>query len=89
MLGAEFATLGPKSGALVVRFREENERFVRGILEQGRKEETFSIPRRPERHRRTDLFAILEGELLIARGADGPRLFFCGSFSAFEALLRG
>jgi TetR/AcrR family transcriptional repressor of nem operon len=74
MLGAELASLGTASAGLVQRFRTENERFLREILEQGRRAGQFKF--------KGDLgataalvFALLEGEVLIARGAAGIKHF--------------
>jgi TetR/AcrR family transcriptional regulator, transcriptional repressor for nem operon len=74
MLGAELASLGTASAALVQRFRKKNEGFLIEVLEQGLKDGQFKFP---GDHRATAalIFALLEGEALIARGAAGVRDF--------------
>jgi len=74
MLGAELASLGTASAALVQRFRKTNESFLTEVLEQGLKGGQFKFS---GDHRATAalIFALLEGEVLIARGAAGVKDF--------------
>jgi TetR/AcrR family transcriptional regulator, transcriptional repressor for nem operon len=74
MLGAELASLGTASAALVQQFRKRNETFLTEVLELGLKHGQFKFS--------GDLgatasliFALLEGEVLIARGAAGVQDF--------------
>jgi TetR/AcrR family transcriptional regulator, transcriptional repressor for nem operon len=74
MLGAELASLGMASAALVQRFRKKNEGFLTEVLQQGLKDGQFKFS---GDHRATAalIFALLEGEALIARGAAGVKDF--------------
>jgi hypothetical protein len=74
MLGAELASLGTASAALVQRFRKKNEGFLTGVLQQGLKNGQFNFS---GDHRATAalIFALLEGEMLVVRGAAGVKDF--------------
>jgi len=74
MLGAELASLGAASAALVQHFRKRNEAFLTGVLQQGLKDGQFNFS---GDHRATAalIFALLEGEMLVARGAGGLKDF--------------
>jgi len=74
MLGAELASLGTASAALVQLFRKKNEGFLTGVLQQGLKNGQFNFS---GDHRATAalIFALLEGEMLVVRGAAGVKDF--------------
>jgi TetR/AcrR family transcriptional regulator, transcriptional repressor for nem operon len=74
MLGAELASLGTASAALVQLFRKKNEGFLTGVLQQGLKDGQLNFS---GDHRATAalIFALLEGEMLVARGAAGVKDF--------------
>jgi TetR/AcrR family transcriptional repressor of nem operon len=74
MLGAELASLGMASATLVQRFRKKNEGFLTEVLEQGLKDSQFRFAGDPGATAAL-IFALLEGEVLIARGAAGVRDF--------------
>jgi len=74
MLGAELASLGSASVALIQRFRKKNEAFLSQILQEGLKEGQFKFPG-DARDTAALIFALLEGEILIARGAAGMKDF--------------
>lgn len=74
MLGAELASLGTASAALVQRFRRKNEGFLTEVLEQGLKNNQFKFSGDPGATAAL-IFALLEGEVLIARGAAGVEDF--------------
>jgi TetR/AcrR family transcriptional repressor of nem operon len=74
MLGAELASLGTASAALVQRFRMKNEGFLTEVLQQGLKDGQFKFSGN-RRATAALIFALLEGEVLIARGAAGVRDF--------------
>jgi len=74
MLGAELASLGSASAALVRRFGKKNEAFLTEILERGLKDGQFKFSGDPGATAAL-IFALLEGEVLIARGAAGVKDF--------------
>ena len=74
MLGAELASLGTASAALVQRFRKKNEDFLTEVLQQGLKDSQFKFSGDPGATAAL-IFALLEGEVLIARGAAGVKDF--------------
>lgn len=52
MMAAEYETLPPPMQDAIVRFFDENERWLARILEQGRREGSLRLQARPERRRR-------------------------------------
>jgi TetR/AcrR family transcriptional regulator, transcriptional repressor for nem operon len=74
MLGAELASLGTASAALVQRFRKKNECFLTEVLELGLKHGQFKFSGDVTATAAL-IFALLEGEALIARGAAGVKDF--------------
>lgn len=74
MLGAELASLGTASVALVQRFRKRNEAFLADVLNLGLKGGRFKFSGHPGAMAAL-IFALMEGEVLIARGAAGVKDF--------------
>jgi TetR/AcrR family transcriptional regulator, transcriptional repressor for nem operon len=66
MLAADYATLPPAMREVVVRFFDENERWVVALLDGGRADGALSFDGAPEEAART-LVGGLEGAMLIAR----------------------
>jgi TetR/AcrR family transcriptional repressor of nem operon len=69
MMAAEYATLPLPMQEAVVRFFEENERWVARVLEQGRREGTLAFIGPPGEMART-IVSGLEGAMLVARPFD-------------------
>ena len=69
MMAAEYETLPPPMQEAVVRFFEENERWVAGVLEQGRHEGTLAFTGPPGETARM-IVSGLEGAMLVARPFD-------------------
>ena len=74
MLGAELASLGTASAALLQRFRKKNEDFLTEVLQRGLADSQFKFSGDPGATAAL-IFALLEGEVLIARGAAGVKDF--------------
>jgi TetR/AcrR family transcriptional regulator, transcriptional repressor for nem operon len=74
MLGAEQATLGDEAVDAIRRFREENEKGLERILEQGRGEGSLRF-HGPPRAMAALIHSLLEGELMLARGREGRSHF--------------
>jgi TetR/AcrR family transcriptional repressor of nem operon len=74
MLGAELASLGASSAAQVRRFQKKNEAFLNGVLKQGLKTGHFKFSG-DQGATAALIFALVEGEVLIARGAAGVKDF--------------
>jgi TetR/AcrR family transcriptional repressor of nem operon len=66
MLAAEYQTLPAPMRATVVRFFDDNERWLTGVLEQGRRAKTLAFTGTPGDTARM-IVSSLEGAMLVAR----------------------
>lgn len=66
MLAAEYATLPPSMQAVVLRFFDDNERWLEGVLEEGRRARTLSRAGSARDAARL-IVSALEGAMLVAR----------------------
>ena len=66
MMAAEYETLPSPMQDAVVRFFDENERWLTRVLEQGREEGTLTFPGPPQETARM-IVSGLEGAMLVAR----------------------
>ena len=66
MLAAEYETLPAPMQAVVLRFFDENERWLEGVLEAGRQARTLSVPGSARDAARL-IVSALEGAMLVAR----------------------
>jgi TetR/AcrR family transcriptional repressor of nem operon len=80
MLAADYDTLPKPMGEAVVRFFDENEAWLAGVLEQGAKEGALTLSRSPTEEAQAILSG-LEGAMLIARPY--------GDVSRFQAVATG
>lgn len=74
MMAAEYETLPPPMQDAVIRFFEENERWVARVLEQGRHEGTLAFTG-PPREMAWMIVSGLEGAMLVARPFDDTTRF--------------
>ena len=74
MLAAEFDTLPPAMQEAVVRFFEQNEVWLAGVLERGRDEGSLAFSGAPIDVART-VVSSLEGAMLVARTFGDPERF--------------
>ena len=66
MLAAEYGTLPASMQAVVLRFFDDNERWLEGVLEEGRRERTLSVAGSARDAARL-IVSALEGAMLVAR----------------------
>ena len=84
MLAAEYETLPPSMREVVLRFFDENERWLVGVLEDGRREGSLAFDQ-PAADAARLIVSALEGAMLVARPfADVGRFE-----TAASALLKG
>jgi len=74
MLAAEYQTLPPPMQEAVTAFLDENEAWLAGVLEGGRRDGTFSFSG-DARGRARAIVAVLEGAMLVTRPYRDPRRF--------------
>jgi TetR/AcrR family transcriptional regulator, transcriptional repressor for nem operon len=74
MMAAEYETLPPPMQDAVLRFFDENERWLGSVLEQGRQERTL-IFSGPPRETARMIISGLEGAMLVARPFDDVARF--------------
>jgi TetR/AcrR family transcriptional regulator, transcriptional repressor for nem operon len=66
MLAAEYSTLPERMQSELRRFFDLNERWIAGVLEEGRRTGSLSFQERPQQRSRA-LLGALEGAMLVAR----------------------
>ena len=74
MLAAEYDTLSQRLREAILRFFDDNEAWLAGVLEQGREEGTLQFDGAPIETART-LISGLEGAMLVARPYADPARF--------------
>jgi len=74
MLGAELASIGSASAALIQEFYKDNEKRLTRLLEQGRAERSLSFEGSPQ-STASLIFALLEGGMLVVRASGGAKRF--------------
>ena len=79
MMAAEYETLPAPMKRAIVRFFDDNETWLRGVLERGRKDGTLQFTGPPDQTART-IVSCLEGAMLVARPF--------GDISRFETAAR-
>ena len=84
MLAAEYETLPDPLRLGVVEFFDDNERWLAGVLDEGRSEGTLAFEGSPNETARM-IISRLEGAMLLARSYRDVRRFQ----SAADALLAG
>jgi TetR/AcrR family transcriptional repressor of nem operon len=87
MLAAEYRTLPKAMRAAVLRFFDQNERWLETVLAQGRDERTLRFEGRPGDVARM-IVSCLEGTMLVARSYDDPARFQAGADQLFASLTR-
>ena len=74
MLAADYATLPPAMRGAVVRFFDENQSWLEGVLEQGVSDGALHY-RGPARDEAQLIISALEGAMLVARPYGDPQRF--------------
>ncbi len=74
MMAADYATLPPAMRAAVVRFFDENESWLEGVLRQGLSEGALRY-QGPAREEAQLIISALEGAMLVARPYGDPKRF--------------
>lgn len=85
MLAAEFHTLPEGMRAEVLRFFDDNERWVAGVLRRGRSAGELRFAGSPRDAART-IVSALEGAMLVARPFADPRRFRSAALQLLESL---
>ncbi len=88
MLAAEYQTLPPAMQEAVIRFFDENEAWLEGVLEQGVAEGTLALTGPPRETARAILGG-LEGAMLVARPYGGSARFQEAAARLLASLVAG
>jgi TetR/AcrR family transcriptional repressor of nem operon len=88
MLAAEYATLPAPMQAQLKRFFDMNERWLTGVLQQGRRSGLFVFKESASERARVILGA-LEGAMLVARSYGDPRRFQAAAEHVLENVAAG
>ena len=88
MLAADYETLPPAMREAVVRFFDDNERWLAGVLEQGRADGSFRSDS-PARDDAQLIIGALEGAMLVARPYRDPARFQAAADRLIASLVTG
>jgi TetR/AcrR family transcriptional repressor of nem operon len=87
MLAAEFQTLPAPMQARVIQFLDDNEAWLRVVLEQGRREDTLRLAV-PAKEAARMIVSGLEGAMLVARPYGDSSRFEATARALLEGILR-
>ncbi len=85
MLAAEYQTLPEPMHRAVIGFFDENQRWLAGVLNQGRMEETLAFTGSPDEVAQS-ILSTLEGAMLVARPYGDPTKFTATARQLLAAL---
>ena len=88
MLAAEYETLPPPMRKVVLRFFDENERWLVGVLEDGRREGSLAFDQSATDAARL-IVSALEGAMLVARPFADVRRFETAASTLLKGLATG
>jgi TetR/AcrR family transcriptional repressor of nem operon len=87
ILAAEYQTLPKSMRGAVVRFFDDNQQWLAGVLAEGRRKKTLSFAGPAEEMAQT-ILSTLEGAMLVTRPYDDPARFNSTAHNLLAALSR-